>query len=264
MARFSHNFPESRESASNQMIVRSPSLSIKDWWRLTRQDKTLLRFMEDERIARLHLRGRTLDIGGGANFGYTKLIRIDGGSLASINIAAELSPTIVADLNKELPIADEVYDNVICFNTLEHIYEDRRSTRELLRVLRPGGRFVVTIPFLFPRHGRYGDYHRHTAENWERELCELGLDTKDFIVQPLSFSPLSSALAILPWFRGGLRGKLVKGLVLLAACARQSEAQAADIPPRDADYALGFYIDGIKTVRGPTPQTQAHLLGELF
>lgn len=217
--------------------------------------------MEDERIARLYLRGRILDIGGGSDFGYTKLIRIDG-SLDSINISAVVSPTIVADLNKELPIADEAYDNVICFNTLEHILEDRRSTRELLRVLRPGGRFVVTVPFLFPRHGRYGDYHRHTVEYWESELCALGLDSRDFIVQPLSFSPLSSALAVLPWFRGGLRGKLVKGLVLLAACARRPTVQDSNIEAGDADFALGFYIDGVKTVRGPTPQTQPHVLGE--
>ena len=38
-------------------------------------------------------------------------------------------------------IADDMYDKVICFNTLEHIHEERRLTRELLRVLRPGGRW---------------------------------------------------------------------------------------------------------------------------
>jgi SAM-dependent methyltransferase len=233
------------------MIVASPSLSIKAWWRLVRQNKTLLRSMEDERLAHLHLHGRTLDVGGGANFGYTKLIQIDG-SLESINISPAVSPTIVSDLNEKLPIPDGEYDNVICFNTLEHIREDRCITRELLRVLRPGGRFVVTVPFLFPRHGRYGDYHRHTAEYWEKELCELGLDTKDFMIEPLSYSPLSSALAVLPWFRGGLRGKLVKGIVLLAACAaRRRSLEVADSPAGNQDYALGFYVDGIKTAQEP-------------
>lgn len=244
------------------MIVAPPALSIRSWWRLVNQDKTLLRWMEEEQIAQLHLRGRVLDIGGGAHFGYVDLIRIDG-RLDSINISSEVKPTFVANLNKELPIADEAYDNVICFNTLEHILDDRRSTRELLRVLRPGGRFVATVPFLFPRHGRYGDYHRHTAEYWEKEFCESGLNSSDFIIQPLLYSPLSSALAVLPWFRGGLRGKLMKGLVLLAACVRRPAVQASNIEAGEADFALGFYIDGIKTVQGPTHRTQEHLLGEL-
>lgn len=230
------------------MIVASPSLSIKAWWQLVRQDKTLLRSMEDEQIARLHLQGRILDIGGGADFDYTKLIQIDG-NLDSINISAAVNPTIIADLNEVLPIADETYDNVICFNTLEHIHEERRITRELLRVLRPGGRFVVTVPFLFPRHGRYGDFHRHTAEYWEKEFCEMGLDTNDFIIKPMSYSPLSSVLATLPWFRGGIRGKLVKGIVLLASCSRRRRKQSTKALAGDADYALGFYIDGIKPVQ---------------
>ncbi len=227
------------------MIIAPPSMSFSTWWRAVRQDKTLLRAMEDDRIAQLFLRGRILDIGGGSNFGYSNLIRIDG-RMESINISPAVSPTIVADLNKPLPIVDGAYDNVICFNTLEHLYEDRLGLHELLRILKPGGRFILTVPFLFPRHGRYGDYHRHTAEYWERELCAMGVISENFIIQPLLYSPLSSALAILPWFRGGLRGKLAKGLVLLAAWVRLSVSRPLMITNGDADHALGFYIDGIK------------------
>ncbi len=211
-----------------------------------------MRAMEEEQIARLHLQGLTLDIGGGADFDYTKLIRVDG-DLDSINNNAAVNPTFVADLNDVLPFADNTYDNVICFNTLEHIYEERLITGEFLRVLRPGGRFVFTVPFLFPRHGRYGDFHRHTAEYWETRLCELGLESHDFFIKPLSYSPLSSVLAILPWFRGGLLGRLFKGIVLLAACTRRPCRQSIHAPGGDANYALGFYIDGNKTEEPPRP-----------
>ncbi len=230
------------------MIISAPVMSIKTWWRLVNQDKTLLRSMEDERIAQLRLRGQVLDIGGGATFDYANIIQIEG-RLDSVNISDDAKPTFVADLNKRLPIADEAYDNVICFNTLEHIYDDQFATRELLRVLRTNGRFILTVPYFFPRHGRYGDYHRHTAEYWERELCTLGLDSQDFIIQPLLYSRLSSALAVLPWFRGGLRGKLAKAVVLFAAWAGCKSVSHDSKSSRATDYALGFYIDGIKSPR---------------
>lgn len=118
--------------------------------------------------------------------------------------------------------------------------------RELFRVLRSGGRFVVTVPFLFPRHSRYGDFHRHTAEYWEKEFCEMGLDTKDFIIKPLLYSSLSSVLATLPWFRGGILGKLIKGIVLLALLLRRRRKQFTKALAGGVDYAMGFYIDGIK------------------
>lgn len=197
--------------------------------------------MEDDRLAGLELPGTTLDIGGGRGFDYVQQIRI-GGKLDSINIAAAVQPTIVADLNAPLPIADHAYDNVISFNTLEHIYDDRLLLSEILRVLRPGGRFVITVPFLFKRHGNYGDFHRHTAEYWERALCEAGLATTDFRIQPLLWSPLSTALATLPWFRGGLRGRVVKSVVLLFAFLQRRSASEAAM----ADHALGYYIDGAK------------------
>lgn len=222
------------------MIVSPPLPSARLWWHFALQDKTLLRSLEDERIRGLNLPGLTLDIGGGQGFGYVDQLQL-AGRLDSINLATEVRPTMVADLNAALPIVDATYDNVICFNTLEHIYDERALLAEAIRILRPGGRFVFTIPFLFKRHGNYGDFHRHTAEYWERALVELGLPTQDFQVQPLLWSPLSTALATLPWFRGGWRGRAAKLVVLgLALLGRKSKDLVM------SDYALGYFIDGTK------------------
>lgn len=45
-----------------------------------------------------------------------------------------------------LPFADEEFDCVISFQVIEHIDKDREFVREIHRVLRPGGRFIVTTP----------------------------------------------------------------------------------------------------------------------
>jgi len=49
-----------------------------------------------------------------------------------------------------LPYADDGFDAVICSEVLEHIADDTRAIREVLRVLRPGGVLAVSVPRLWP------------------------------------------------------------------------------------------------------------------
>lgn len=44
-----------------------------------------------------------------------------------------------------LPFADGSFDLVICNSVLEHIPEDGRALGEMYRVLRPGGRLILTV-----------------------------------------------------------------------------------------------------------------------
>ncbi|MFN4310059.1 MAG: class I SAM-dependent methyltransferase [Ferrovibrio sp.] len=232
------------------MITLPSNVSLKSLWKIANSDKTLLRALEDEKIANLSLEGKTLDIGGGAYFSYVNQIKSDG-ILHSVNISFEARPTLVADLNSRLPIADGAYDNVVCFNTLEHIYEEHLIFRELLRILKPdGGRFIITVPFLYRRHGKYGDYHRHTAEYWERLLCSLGLQSENFTIQPFVLTPLSSALASLPWFSGGIRGRILKLAVLFLGIFSMKRLRMVNPGHLACDFALGFFIEG-RSVNSP-------------
>lgn len=45
-----------------------------------------------------------------------------------------------------LPFANESFDCVISFQVIEHIRRDADFVREVSRVLRPGGRFILTTP----------------------------------------------------------------------------------------------------------------------
>ena len=45
-----------------------------------------------------------------------------------------------------LPYADEVFDVVVCADILEHLEDDKAALSEILRVLRPGGVAIVTVP----------------------------------------------------------------------------------------------------------------------
>ena len=56
-----------------------------------------------------------------------------------------------------LPMANETYDVVIANHVLEHIDDDRLAMEELLRVLRPGGIALLTVPINPTRDDTYED-----------------------------------------------------------------------------------------------------------
>ena len=50
----------------------------------------------------------------------------------------------------KLPFADGFFDVVICSEVLEHIDDDAGAISELMRVLKPGGDLVITVPRYLP------------------------------------------------------------------------------------------------------------------
>jgi len=50
------------------------------------------------------------------------------------------------DLNGAFPLGDSIADAVVANQVIEHIIDPLKFTREIRRVLRPGGRCVITTP----------------------------------------------------------------------------------------------------------------------
>lgn len=51
---------------------------------------------------------------------------------------------------RRLPFPDAHFHAVICSEVMEHIPEHHRAADELVRVLKPGGHLVVSVPRYFP------------------------------------------------------------------------------------------------------------------
>lgn len=50
------------------------------------------------------------------------------------------------DLNRDLPYEDEEFDHVACLEGLEHIENPHHSLREFARLIKPGGKLIVSTP----------------------------------------------------------------------------------------------------------------------
>lgn len=230
------------------MILPPKRATFSRYLRLSNTRYSLLRSLQYERIEGLLLRGRTLDVGGGARNSYYSLLRVEG-TIDSVNIDPKIQPTLIADLNEPLPIASDSYDNIISLNTFEHIKNDTLAIAEAIRVLRPGGGYHIVVPFMYRVHASPSDFHRHTSFWWESYLRSLGVDETTLTVEPLLWSPISSAFSLVE-FRGlrGLRKKAVMLRTVLshARWSGQERLPAGRLSEVYSEFALGYYIHGTK------------------
>lgn len=79
---------------------------------------------------------------------------------------------------RNLPIRTDSVDTVLCTEVLEHVPDAAPMVQEMARVLRPGGRLLVTVPFVQPLHELPGDYHRFTPAALRRYAEEAGLEVE--------------------------------------------------------------------------------------
>jgi ubiquinone/menaquinone biosynthesis C-methylase UbiE len=129
--------------------------------------------------------GRVLDVACGSGFGLEMLasfgarpVGVDYAASALREIKQRL-PTarlVCADAAR-LPLGSASIDLVVSFETIEHVPDACALVRELRRVLKPGGRLVLSTP-----NRAFGPIERHTANRFHvreftaAELREMLLD----------------------------------------------------------------------------------------
>ncbi|HEV2477215.1 MAG TPA: class I SAM-dependent methyltransferase [Candidatus Dormibacteraeota bacterium] len=135
---------------------------------------------------------RILDVGCGTGTMLTYLARygtaegIDMDEDA-IQYCHERGLTRVSQAGAErLPFADGTFGLVTALDVIEHIDDDRAALREVLRVLSPGGSFLVAVPAYRFLWGRQDDINLHKRRYVARELRER-LTTTGFEVVRLSY-----------------------------------------------------------------------------
>lgn len=134
----------------------------------------------------LAFKGEVLDAGCGsmpykniicANKNVTNYIGLD--IVESLNYK-NIKPDFLWDGIK-MPFNDESFDVVIATEVLEHVPHPDIYLSEVKRVLRPGGCFYFTIPFLMSLHEVPHDYYRYTPYS-----LDLIFKRNGFIVKKIS------------------------------------------------------------------------------
>jgi SAM-dependent methyltransferase len=141
------------------------------WW--YRGRRRVLRSVLD----RLSLPGdaRILDAGCGSGRtldeleGYGRVCGIDV-SVRAIGATRGRGHPAWLSAVERTPFTGGIFDLVTCLDVLEHTPDDRLTLRELLRVTRPGGRLVVTVP-AYPRlWSAHDEVNQHYRRYTRRSL----------------------------------------------------------------------------------------------
>jgi SAM-dependent methyltransferase len=106
-------------------------------------------------------------------------------------------PDLYADA-RVLPLADGCADTVLLLEVLEHMAEPERALREARRVLRAGGRVIVSVPFIYPVHDAPFDFQRWTPRGLQDALARNGFELVEYrsVGSPSETAALLGCIAV--------------------------------------------------------------------
>jgi SAM-dependent methyltransferase len=123
--------------------------------------KPLLEWLESRDVRGL----RVLDVGCGDR-PYDTLLR-DAGEVVGFDVPGNPRADVHGTIDA-IPIGDASFDVVLCLQVLEHVPDPGAAVRELRRVVRPGGRVLLSTHGIYPYHPNPDDPWRWTHEGLEK------------------------------------------------------------------------------------------------
>lgn len=78
-----------------------------------------------------------------------------------------------------IPAEDESFDAILCTEVLEHVPDPRSAVAEMARLLKPGGRLILTAPLGSAIHQQPYHFYGGFSPYWYRRfLPEVGLEVE--------------------------------------------------------------------------------------
>ena len=188
----------------------------------------------------------TLDIGCGSS-PYAKHFPCRVG----IDIKLRPGVNVIAD-TCFLPFKDGMFPVVLCTEVLEHVAYPENALSEMRRILRPGGKLLLTTRFIFPIHDAPHDFYRFTKYGLRHLLRDFDIrELKPELNTIATIAALVQRIAFQTDLRGGkitraivlTFGLIIKGLGGLLR--REYGDYSRSIPEKDI-LASGYFIIATK------------------
>jgi SAM-dependent methyltransferase len=154
------------------------------------------------------------------------------------------------------PIEDSAADVVLSTETMEHVFDSRAFLLEARRILRPGGRLIVTVPFAARYHYIPNDYWRFTPASLDRLLRESGFADVEVYARgnAVTVAAYKSMALFLPLLMPQGEGRPLErnarrllGLAFSPAFTALAAIGNASLRGRGGDDCLGYTVRARRT-----------------
>lgn len=147
-----------------------------------------------------------LDVGSGAGnmahhlAHYGRVIGLDYNS-RPLAVAAQRGLEAVQGFGDQLPFASDSFDLVALLDTVEHVPDELGMMSECGRVLKPGGKLIVTVPafmWLWSYNDEINNHQRrYTAHGLQQKLALCGLTVTRMTYTSFFLFPMVAAIRLL-------------------------------------------------------------------
>lgn len=145
-------------------------------------------------------RGRVLDVGAGES-PWRDLMKGVEYVGADVDSAGEFGMRLNLGIHYydgvRLPFSDASFDHVLCVEVLEHVPHPERFLADLLRVLRPGGSLLMTVPWSSRLHHLPHDYSRFSSYRLAALLDTTGFSAVRIVERGNDIAVIANKLLVL-------------------------------------------------------------------
>lgn len=196
------------------------------------------------------LSGRLLDVGYGTKpyiglFSCTEYIGLEYASERALKAG-------IADYyyNGDLfPFPDNSFDSLLCSQVLEHVFYPEKFISEMYRVLKAGGKLLLTVPFFWDEHEQPLDYARYTSYGMITLLTSQGfeiVEQRKCVADISAIAQLANAYIykILP------KNRLLRRMIIAVVMSTitVSGICTAKLLPKNSDFYLDQAIIARKAI----------------
>ena len=198
-------------------------------------------------IAQVPQGSKILNIGSGGTIKteIEKNLKHKNITVQSTDIDPDRKPDFVDDIT-DTKLQPDGFDYIVCAEVIEHVTKPQVAADNLHRILKPGGRCLVSTPYIFPTHDAPHDYFRYT---------EFGLRllfSKFEVVELKAKTTWWETLLLLAWrnmWLGDMKSKLIIWFISILIIPLLPVFYLLSRKSPNLAMTAGFIVELIKPVR---------------
>jgi SAM-dependent methyltransferase len=204
------------------------------------------------------LSGKILDIGAGESPWKYLLARDTTYQGIDIQSAEEFGMRKSRDViyydGLTIPLPSNEFDAGLCIEVLEHTQNPQVLLSEAFRVLKPGGKLVMTVPWSARVHHIPFDYHRFTPFQLEHLMEQAGFSECEVQTRGNNLCTIANKITLIAWALFSPSKKISylwsvpMGVLVVVVCIPFLVMAHLSLFIHDcsSDDPLGYFVEGVK------------------